>query len=1346
MLRMKHNQSQPGKRLTRGPALRALGLLLGLWFFLPSLSAQGPCTLGCNGTLDGPLYVGIDQNCEIWLLAEQIVASMTDCPGPKQMVVRDSLSNLIAQGVDQVGFEALAYVGRRFSVTVTDLNTGLFCNGFIRIEDDMPPTFVSCPDRVVFCSEDLRPVRFGFPLVEDNCRDTVALSWQDTFIAADCLTDTAGVLERRWTANDGFGQTANCTQRITMLRMSLDSVVFPRSVILPCNTRHLHPDSLDYTYGWPLLDSMPLRNTGADTICSLVVQYQDDTTMVCSNINWVVQRTWTVTNSCTQFSRTATQTIQVLDTQGPTIVSCPSPITISTDPGRCTGSILLPLPTVTDNCAGEIGFEVSTSYEAVGLERHTNIPRGTHQIVYTAIDECGNRTSCQTTLTVVDNERPSAVCDDEILVALPNMGLAVASAVDFNEGSNDNCMPTLSYKVRRMAVGSCNNVNGDDAADEPGIQEWFDDRVVFCCNDINNDSIFVILRAYEINPGTGPVNPVREQIGGDLQGRYNECMVRVRVQDSQAPSFTSCPANRTVACSENLTNLATFGSPTVIDNCSFALTENVTTTLDECRRGTIVRTWTAVDPRGNSRTCTQTITVVNTSPLSPDSITWPLNYTTNACGAALDPDNLPQGHRRPVINGQGQGCGSIAVSYQDELFDDARPACYKIIRRWRIIDWCHYDGSSSQGVGIYTFNQMIKVMDNQMPVLTVPANVTVNIGADCQLAQVNLAAATAQDCQTNMLITNNSPYATSNGANASGRYPLGVTTVTFTASDRCGNVTTATMTVTVVDSQGPGVICQGGVSSTLMNMNGTPVLMLDVDDFSFAAYDNCTPSPNLTYSLRRQNSGSQQRVTQLTFGCADRGSQLVEVWATDAAGNTGFCLTYVIVTDNGNLCTTTGNGGGNNTTGGGGGGTGGTVTSAVIAGGVFTENGSEVENVEVQISGTNPFADVTGLDGIFRIEGLSVGQGYTITPRRNDDLLNGVSTIDLILISRHVLGSQLLNSPYKIIAADVDRSGHVSTLDIIRLRKVILGLDMQFPNNNTSWRFIEAGYVFPNPQNPFLTYFPERLIIDELTNNRTDADFIAVKVGDVNGSARPTNLGSTSERHNGLITNGQLDIEVESKAYEAGELVEIPFYAEYVNEIMGYQFTLEYDPNALDWQEAKPGELPNLFPENFAVINAAAGLVTTVWHEYGEVAPGGKIELFRLVFRAKQAGNVKDWIFLGSRLTVAEAYSQEGDLMGVQLVIKEDNEEEAGRFELYQNRPNPWKNETIIPFYLDPGGKARLSIYDMAGKLVYETEGTYDIGYHEIGVSRANLPAAGLFYYSLQAGERRATRKMVLTE
>ena len=114
-------------------------------------------------------------------------------------------------------------------------------------------------------------------------------------------------------------------------------------------------------------------------------------------------------------------------------------------------------------------------------------------------------------------------------------------------------------------------------------------------------------------------------------------------------------------------------------------------------------------------------------------------------------------------------------------------------------------------------------------------------------------------------------------------------------------------------------------------------------------------------------------------------------------------------------------------------------------------------------------------------------------------------------MSKHVLGTQILDSPYKMIAADANNSVSITTFDMVQIRKVILGIDDQFPNN-TSWRFVDRDYLFSDPSNPFNDEFPELININVLEESRLDADFISIKVGDVNGTALP-NVNAIEHRN-----------------------------------------------------------------------------------------------------------------------------------------------------------------------------------------------------------------------------------------
>ncbi|MGH1437386.1 MAG: hypothetical protein ACRBG0_23305 [Lewinella sp.] len=173
-----------------------------------------------------------------------------------------------------------------------------------------------------------------------------------------------------------------------------------------------------------------------------------------------------------------------------------------------------------------------------------------------------------------------------------------------------------------------------------------------------------------------------------------------------------------------------------------------------------------------------------------------------------------------------------------------------------------------------------------------------------------------------------------------------------------------------------------------------------------------------------------------------------------------------------------------------------------IAGNIQTENDEPVANVQIDITGTIQESFVTNGDGRFLYPFFSFADSLVVTPSRDDNPLNGVSTFDVVLMTKHILGTQPLGSPYRMVAADVNQSGTITILDIIQIRKLILGVYGSFPNA-PSWRFVPAAYLFPAPTNPWQETFPEMIIFDDLEENDViSGDFIGIKMGDVNGSAQ----------------------------------------------------------------------------------------------------------------------------------------------------------------------------------------------------------------------------------------------------
>lgn len=128
--------------------------------------------------------------------------------------------------------------------------------------------------------------------------------------------------------------------------------------------------------------------------------------------------------------------------------------------------------------------------------------------------------------------------------------------------------------------------------------------------------------------------------------------------------------------------------------------------------------------------------------------------------------------------------------------------------------------------------------------------------------------------------------------------------------------------------------------------------------------------------------------------------------------------------------------------------------------------------------------------------------GVALKPKAVVSHLQSVSTADLTAIQKHILGIKTFERPEQYLAADVDASRHVSVMDVLWLRRIILNIDPKFPGGQ-SWRFVPLDYEFPNTQNPWEEEVPDAVWINyryaenKLVYRRDDLDFRAIKLGDV---------------------------------------------------------------------------------------------------------------------------------------------------------------------------------------------------------------------------------------------------------
>ena len=1439
-----------------------------------NLSAQ--CALACNNLVQ----ISLDEDCSVELNEDMILEgnfSLT-CPNGN-FQVQAKINNVWTPAAGNFVANS-AHIGQTIQVRVRDLNSGQSCWGYIKVEDKLSPE-VLCEDIVVPCASTVYTPAYlanvlgiseAYPDATDNCSG-VSSAYTDTWFDLPCGLwngqDYSAYIRRIWTFADASGNTATCTQYIYLDRVHVYDVDFPADVTVDCTNPVTSPavTGVPY-YGWAGVEFPIYPNA---SYCELQAAYTDQVLPVCDG-TYKILRTWTVYDWClptSPFPPTTNpqyyiQLIKVLDNQGPEF-DCADDVTVSTDANTCCATVDLPSIIMTENCSrinhvqarvkvydpytGELiathivpgvlttfpGNNLWASDTLANFGLTPCLPIGDHTVTLEATDDCGNHSECTYDLRVEDLTPPTAVCDEWTQVALGINGIVLVNASTFDDGSYDNCS-SVHFKVRRMDSNPCQS------------NSRFYPQAKFCCEDIG-DTITVVFRVYDVDPGTGEVGLE------DYEDHYNDCMVQVLVEDKLKPAC-SAPANVTVSCEAFDPSLWAYGTATATDNCCV---DTITSTLvltqfdSLCNKGTITRRWTAKDCAGNTSQCSQRIIVTYNQNYW---VKFPADKLVSTCDGTGN-------YGAPEF--YGEDCELLATSFNDEIFTVIPDACYKIERTWTIINWCTYNpnlgcqyvpnpnpsnttnaAANLPGVTVspcgttvlnwnptvvkinpsdpsttnyctfwnkeancYQYKQIIKIFDTQDPAVVTPtpalfcdystndanfwsasywwdatisshdlcegdANIEITATDACSGANISFHYLLFLDLDGNgsmetVVNSNNAPgfnninfnnvgnqnyaggeprafdgrpvnfnqkwgfgiqidAASGNnrsarvrwfnqlGQNAVPQLPYGKHKIKWFITDGCGNETISEAPFEVKDCKKPTVVCLNGLSVNLMNIQGGMV-QLWASDFLQYTEDNCTPADQLKIAIRRSGTGTGFPVnadgtpqTVVSFTCADLGTQLVELWSIDKGGNADFCETYVLIQDNAGVC-------------------GPVAGMASVAGALKNENTEGVENATIELNsvsnGTpNLTTQFSNISGTFAFSNaLPIAANATITPTMELDPLNGVNTWDLVLISRHILGLEPLNTPYKLIAADANKSGTVTTFDIVEVRKLILGTYTQLPSNS-SWRFIDKSQVFGNNQNPFADVIKENLQYANVQANMTNSDFVAAKIGDVDNTATPNQLVASDDR-----SAGTLFFDIADRKVAAGEEFTVNFNAAEKNG--GYQFTMNL--NNLEVVDVTPGT--NMTTDNFAVF--ANAITTSVDANAGA---------FSVKFRAVNAGEISQMIGLSSRITKAESYNVDGARQEVAFRFNGQNGTVVGAgFELFQNTPNPVKNATSIAFNLPAAGEATLTITNVEGRVIKMVTGDFAKGLNTVSVNRTDLET-GILFYQVKSGNFSAVKKMIVAE
>jgi hypothetical protein len=545
--------------------------------------------------------------------------------------------------------------------------------------------------------------------------------------------------------------------------------------------------------------------------------------------------------------------------------------------------------------------------------------------------------------------------------------------------------------------------------------------------------------------------------------------------------------------------------------------------------------------------------------------------------------------------------------------------------------------------------------------------------------------------------------------------------ILWSVEDGCGNWSTCEYLIRLEDCKQPSPVCINGLSTVVMPIGGQVTIW--AKDFNASSFDDCTPEDELLYSF----SGDTY-TPSYTYTCDNVPSFGVElsteIWVADGGTddncngkiewterNKDYCTTTIVITDNNGVC----NGSG-----------------SILAGEVLTEDVQSVEKVGVSINAPGHIFPtyVTTQDGQYSFSNLVLAENFTVNAERNDAHRNGVSTLDLVKIQKHLLGIEYIDNPYDLIAADANNNQNVSAIDLIELRKLILGIYGELPANK-SWRFVDKAFQFADADNPWP--FSETISMAGMSGNEMDKDFVAIKVGDVNNTVQ-ANANQVLPRNG----NGVVNFVTNNRTVNASEMVDVAIRSADFAGIEGYQFTM--DANGLEFRGVEAG-LVSMSDENIGVFGSR---LTASWNNVGGVSATTSDVLFTLHFQATAAGQLSEMININSKVTEAEAYNTSEEIKDLKLIFR--GVETGAEFALYQNEPNPYKGTTVIGYDLPEAIDVTLTLFDVTGKVVYVKDQHSVKGYNTILVSSKDIPAKGVLYYRLDANGYSATKKMVIIE
>ncbi|MDT0678221.1 HYR domain-containing protein [Autumnicola musiva] len=491
------------------------------------------------------------------------------------------------------------------------------------------------------------------------------------------------------------------------------------------------------------------------------------------------------------------------DTTAPSFTTCASDqMEVAADNASCEASnIDLGIPAATDNCTAE--SELIFTNDAPD-----NFSIGETVVTWTVTDTAGNTATCTQVIKVIDTQAP-VIEDMEDITVDTDAGICGAIVDYQTPTATDNCQiesvelteglapgeefPTGTTTVTYTATDNAGNtatttftvtVEDNEApviVCQESITVATEEGEAYAVVDFE-DATATDKCSVTVEQTAGPVSGAQFPVGTttitytatDAAGNNAECSFTVTVEDNEAPEL-SCPSDISENAEAGICGaVVEFEMPQVLDNNENVSVEQTAgpASGEIFPVGTTTVSFTVTDEAGNIAECSFTVTISDDqAPVIEDMEDITVDTDAGICGAVVD-------YQTPTAT---DNCQIESV----ELIEGLDPG-EEFPTGTTTVTYTATDNNGNTATTTFT----ITVEDNEAPVINCPSNITVSTEEGESFAVVNFEEATATDnCEVTVEQTA--------GPFSGSQFPVGTTTITYTATDAAGNNAECSFTVTV---------------------------------------------------------------------------------------------------------------------------------------------------------------------------------------------------------------------------------------------------------------------------------------------------------------------------------------------------------------------------------------------------------------------------------------------------------------------------------------------------------------------------------------------------------------------